>query len=991
MVPPEELRRPVDTRNSPATASPRGPTTARPSSASRDFSHGGDVDLNANEPNAQNEDEVSDALSASDDEDDIAQGLFGPSSDDEDDETPPQGKRQRLAQLMVKAVQLNGLNKIPEKPGVKKILEDLEELPEYQLPKNRRQRRSMAQGHAKDVGEVYSPARVTKIASDMGLRPAWALDLTTVDPADGLPWDFSSEAKRKRAKELLEADRPLMLIACPMCGHFSTLMNWNYAAMDKEKAEELLKAAMQHLQFALELCLLQYRAGRLFLFEHPVGAHSWGTAMVRQMLELEGVFMSKFDFCCLGMKTIGANGEEAAARKRTTVMTNSKNIADVLRLAQCSGEHKHVPLLDGKAGPCQGYPEKFVKLVCSGILKEIEDIRWKDRVAKKLDITGPVNAPMEFTEKLEEFPVPPHEEDDAARFEMLYEDCEFYDDISGAKLDKKLATAARRTEIDFFKARGVYSKRRREKWMKVISTKRLDQNKGDESRPKYRARLVGREIARERRDDVCAATPPLESLKAIVSLCASRQGRRHAHRLMSIDVKRAYFYAPATRPIFITIPKEDWEEGDEQNVAQLNLSLYGTRDAAMNWTATFTRHLVELGFAVGKCSPCNFSHSARDMAVTVHGDDFTCAGSTADLRWLKSKMEEKYEIACEVLGPEAGQQKEIRVLNRVIRWEDDGLAYEPDQRHAEIVIKDLGLEEAKPVSTPGAREELGKASALCSTGVEAGEESPLLGAKDASAYRGIAARLNYLAQDRADIQYACKEASRRMARPREGDWAMLKRIGRYLVGAPRFVQHFRWQQTPETLDTFTDSDWAGCRSTCRSTSGGAAKFGSHCLKSWSSTQATVALSSAEAELYALTKGAAQALRLMSILADFGVSASATVHTDASAAIGIVRRAGLGKLRHLNVRYLWLQDQVKRDAVQVMKVAGADNPADLMTKNLPAHVMHKHMETLHMDAVEGRAESAPLLSALGILDANQGHCWHVPRRRRQRREPQVSFQ
>ena len=55
---------------------------------------------------------------------------------------------------------------------------------------------------------------------------------------------------------------------------------------------------------------------------------------------------------------------------------------------------------------------------------------------------------------------------------------------------------------------------------------------------------------------------------------------------MAIDVKKAYFYAPARREIFIEIPLEDWEPGDEMMVAKLNLSLYGTRDAAQNWTST---------------------------------------------------------------------------------------------------------------------------------------------------------------------------------------------------------------------------------------------------------------------------------------------------------------------------------------------------------------------------------------------------------------------
>ena len=87
-----------------------------------------------------------------------------------------------------------------------------------------------------------------------------------------------------------------------------------------------------------------------------------------------------------------------------------------------------------------------------------------------------------------------------------------------------------------------------------------------------------------------------------------------------------------------------------------------------------------------------------------------------------------------------------------------------------------------------------------------------------------------MAQDRASIQHAFKEATRRTASPREADWLMPKRIARYLLGAPRFEQKFVWQDEPAKADAYTDSGWAGCRSTCRSTSGGALKLGKHCLK-----------------------------------------------------------------------------------------------------------------------------------------------------------------
>ena len=630
-------------------------------------------------------------------------------------------------------------------------------------------------------------------------------------------------------------------------------------------------------------------------------------------------------------------------------------------------------------------------------------MKWRDKIAEKLDIGDAVEKIMSITEALEsigevwgdiEFPTdealaetssganllaqlgpttealtPPHEEAGTTDVGELYRDCDFYDDVTGVQLDKALTVKARKEEVSYFKKRGVYTKRKREAWMKVSSTKWFDINKGDAKKPNIRCRLVGRELAREKRDDLFAGTPPLESLKAVISKCASRQGGKHPFRLLSVDVKRAYFYAPATRPLFIHIPAEDREEGDEGYVAQLNVSFYGTRDAPQNWTKTYTDFLVKIGFKVGKGCACNFHHPSRDITLTVHGDDFTAAGSTKELEWLRAQFEARFEITSHVLGPEKGQEGEIRILNRVIRWEEHGIAYEPDQRHADIVVRELGLDKVSAVNTPGTREQALAASTpegMPSVPTAAGSV-PMV-ARDATKYRALTARLNYLAQDRIDLQFPCKEASRRMSRPCQDDWQMLKRIARYLRGAPRFVQMFEWQALPASIDIYTDSDWAGCKSTCRSTSGGVVKWGRHCIKSWSSTQATVALSSAEAELYALTKGAAQALGIMTMMSDLGAEVSTTVHADASAAIGIVRRTGLGKLRHLNVRYLWLQDQLKGDNLKLVKVPGAENPADIVTKHLNAATSKRHLEGLCMKACSGRAASAPTVATVCLASS-----------------------
>ena len=79
--------------------------------------------------------------------------------------------------------------------------------------------------------------------------------------------------------------------------------------------------------------------------------------------------------------------------------------------------------------------------------------------------------------------------------------------------------------------------------------------------------------------------------------------------MLHVDVRRAYFYAAANRSIYNGIPVEDWDEGDENRVAQLDRSFYGTRDAVQNWIEEYTKTLCDMGFVAGIASPCNFVRS----------------------------------------------------------------------------------------------------------------------------------------------------------------------------------------------------------------------------------------------------------------------------------------------------------------------------------------------------------------------------------------------
>ena len=102
-------------------------------------------------------------------------------------------------------------------------------------------------------------------------------------------------------------------------------------------------------------------------------------------------------------------------------------------------------------------------------------------------------------------------------------------------------------------------------------------------------------------------------------------------------------------------------------------------------------------------------------------------------------------------------------------------------------------------------------------------------------YRANVARANYLSQDRSDIQYQVKELCRFMSDPTEAYWLMLKRLARYLIAHPRVIVKFEYQGKVDVVDAWTDTDYAGCHESRKSTSGGAIMLGKHLIKSWSNT------------------------------------------------------------------------------------------------------------------------------------------------------------
>jgi hypothetical protein len=466
-----------------------------------------------------------------------------------------------------------------------------------------------------------------------------------------------------------------------------------------------------------------------------------------------------------------------------------------------------------------------------------------------------------------------------------------------------------------------------------VSTRWVDINKGTEDDPEVRCRLVARDFkpkGERDREDLFAAMPPLECKKTIFAKAVQndepcRRGGDERLKLMFIDVKKAHLNGVLKEDecAFIELPGKNGAKG---SCKRLRRWLYGMRPAAAAWEADYVEKLVGIGFKQGRAAPTVFYNAELQVRAVVHGDDFTFLGFLEDLMFVKAQMEVWYEVKVRgVVGDESGDMKEIVILNRQLRWRGGSIEYEADPKHAQEVVRRAMLEkDSKGLDGPIVRETL----------VDLETVSEELSKEEATEFRAVAATANYLAQDRVDIQYAAKEICRDMAVPTKRSWGKIKRLARYLLEHPRLVLKFSKKTREghrEVLDVFGDSDWAGCLRTRRSTTGGIATLSGTAVKSWSSTQASVAQSSGEAEYYALARAAAEGLGLQALLRDLGWDACVRVWVDSSAAKSIASRIGLGKLRHLEVKFLWIQDMLKNKKIQIRKIRGDANPADNLTK------------------------------------------------------------
>ena len=459
------------------------------------------------------------------------------------------------------------------------------------------------------------------------------------------------------------------------------------------------------------------------------------------------------------------------------------------------------------------------------------------------------------------------------------------------------------------------------RWVKVWKSE-------DELRCRVVVRGCFQNAEKSEEDNLFASTPSLVTMRLLLRMALARNWG-----ITMDDVSTAFLHALMSEEVFVWPPKEFYPEG--KCLWRLKKGLYGLRQAPKLWQEHFAEVMTtKLGCRRCKSDPNLYCHESSRLYVPAYVDDLLVVGTDEMRKSFMSQLSE------EVLLKETGQLvpgSEHTFLGRRLRHNGDSIDVCMSQKYIDTILVLYGMKDAKPVATTG------------TVTINKSVPDTPLSPEEHKVYRTAVGELLWLALVRGDIAYATKELSRDVTAPTMQSVAKCKHLLRYLIGTRMCVLRLRpsYQlangNCAVDINVYVDSDWAGCSKKRKSTSGSTVNVLGCNVVSTARTQGTLALSSGEAELYAIGQGVSEALCVRSMLLESKLAKKVSViaHTDSAAGKSMATRFGTGKkTKHVELRFLYVQNLVQMGLLRMAKIEGTRNPADLMTKYVATDVLQR---------------------------------------------------
>ena len=504
----------------------------------------------------------------------------------------------------------------------------------------------------------------------------------------------------------------------------------------------------------------------------------------------------------------------------------------------------------------------------------------------------------------------------------------------------------------------------REHGIRILSTRWVSVAKkdGETKEDIVRARVVARDYASGSPTaaelGISSPTSSNEAFRSFLVFVSATESE-----IVLADVSTAFLFALIVSPECVMLPPNIRFSDNTRVFLKLRKALYGLRSASLAWYKHLSELVKEMGLHASDTEKSVFSGEYEFkgkkvwMLLLAYVDDLmiACKDKEAALN-LVERLGRSVKI--KVTGI-LSRDKKIDFPGRVIQKIEYGLLLGLPEGYFSSVYESYGIK--KGTTTPP---DLRK---ILDDALEKPECQKPLTAEAASRYRSAVGKISWGGQTRIDLTYFISVLSRGQSTPLVVHETCLRAFLRYLMSVDHLKQLMGAEECSGRVEAFVDSNWAPERNNDRrSLSGCVILVDGFPIKAFTRQQSSVAMSSAEAELVAITEGAKEAVGVVSLIQHiWGAFRTCqeppAIFSDSQAAINIGSMHGLlRRVRHIDLRVCWTQAAIQDRLISLSWVRGVGNPADLFTKALAKP--HVHYEKL------GITEHLPR-EALLITDAD----------------------